>query len=106
LLLPSQWLENHPLTLEYALKLSVPVLVSQVPSLSHLLGHEGIHWVRDYRNPYAWTAAMQGMLRRAGRPRPALRELRVAADVSNKCFSEFVTKLENAYAAASGLVNV
>ncbi|MFJ2864976.1 glycosyltransferase [Kitasatospora sp. NPDC087314] len=59
LLVPSQWWENHPLVAHEARALGVPVWSSAVPSMRHLADDPGIHLVEDYRDPAAWTRAIE-----------------------------------------------
>ncbi|MFD9687288.1 glycosyltransferase [Kitasatospora sp. NPDC059088] len=63
LLVPSQWWENHPLVAHEARALGVPVWSSAVPSMHHLAGDPGIHLVGDYRDPAAWTRAIDAASR-------------------------------------------
>ncbi|WP_371517315.1 glycosyltransferase [Kitasatospora sp. NBC_01300] len=58
LLVPSQWWENHPLVAYEARALGVPVWSSAVPSMHHLADDPSVHLVEDYRDPVAWTRAI------------------------------------------------
>lgn len=63
LLLPSQWLENHPLVLTYARALGLPVLCSRLPSLQHLSGDEGLYFARP-DDPDDWFLQMRAIANR------------------------------------------
>jgi glycosyltransferase involved in cell wall biosynthesis len=58
LLIPSIWLENHPMVLTYALELRISVLCSDLPSLRHLRGTPNLHFVQ-VGNVTAWRDAME-----------------------------------------------
>jgi glycosyltransferase involved in cell wall biosynthesis len=61
LIIPSQWPENHPVVLDYALAVGTTVMCSAVPSLGHLRGPQ-IHHVQDYAHPGAWASEIQRFL--------------------------------------------
>ena len=58
LIVPSQWYENHPLVIHYALALGVPVVCSALPSLRHLSALGDVQYVSPYDDLSAWTAAL------------------------------------------------
>lgn len=58
LLIPSCWMENHPVVLDYALALNIPVLCSGVESLTHL-DDPFIGFVKDYYSTQAWSQSMK-----------------------------------------------
>ncbi|MFJ2777557.1 glycosyltransferase [Kitasatospora sp. NPDC087315] len=58
LLVPSLWWENHPLVAHEARALGVPVWSSAVPSMHHLTDDPDVHLVKEYRDPVAWTRAI------------------------------------------------
>jgi glycosyltransferase involved in cell wall biosynthesis len=65
LIVPSQWNENHPMVMDYALALGVLVLCSSVPSLQHLKFEPGILFVDKYWDVNAWTAAFSRLSKRS-----------------------------------------
>ena len=65
LFVPSLWAENHPMVMEYALALGVPVFCSSLPSLQHLLGRPGVNAVIGYSEPLAWLRALDSAARTA-----------------------------------------
>jgi glycosyltransferase involved in cell wall biosynthesis len=60
LLLPSLWLENHPLMLTYALALGIPVLCSRLPSLEHLSAEERLYFAHP-NDPDDWFNQMRAI---------------------------------------------
>ncbi|MFJ8476492.1 glycosyltransferase [Kitasatospora sp. NPDC094011] len=72
LLVPSQWWENHPLVAHEARALGVPVWSSAVPSMRHLADEPGLHLVQDYRDPAAWTRALDAASRHQAPRVPSL----------------------------------
>lgn len=64
LLIPSLWLENHPLVLTYGLSFNKFVLCSEVPSLIHLKDYEKLLFVNDYESSDAWCMAMKNIIKR------------------------------------------
>lgn len=61
LLIPSVWLENHPVVLEYACVYQLKVLCSQVPSLMHLKNRK-INFIENYQSPQAWKRGMMEVI--------------------------------------------
>jgi glycosyltransferase involved in cell wall biosynthesis len=64
LIVPSQWDENHPMVLQYALALGLPVLCSSVASLAHLAGQPGLRFVDRYWDTTAWVEAFEDFANR------------------------------------------
>jgi radical SAM protein with 4Fe4S-binding SPASM domain len=95
LLVPSLWLENHPLVVTYAQVLGVPLIVSDVPSMRHLEG-EGIHFAAR-GDVSAWIAAMQAAIETHA-PAPRSRE---AVARQNALFAADIDRLETAYLQAA-----
>jgi len=81
LVVPSQWEDNHPMVMQYALALGVPVLCSGVASLMHLAGQDGLFTVDRYWDVARWTSAFEGLISQSQIPFPdRLAETRRAYD--------------------------
>ena len=89
ILVPSLWLENHPLVISYARYFGIPIICSNVASMSHLTENCGVHFA-ELGNPIAWTEAMNGIMRSQYQPK--------ALDhIIETEFEDFVTDLANEY---------
>ena len=53
IVIPSQWLENYPTIMSYALAWDCPLIISGVPSLKEFSSENTII-IEDYANPEAW----------------------------------------------------
>jgi len=93
LIIPSIWLENHPLVLTYALSLGVPVLCSRVPSLWHLRHKKGIHFV-EMGDQALWLKAMRRMTQNSKTQSFHLSE---CLSTMREEFDKFVSRLERVY---------
>ena len=60
LLVPSLWLENHPMVLTYARALGIPVIASSVASLLHLADDPGIYFAEP-DDPDSWATSMESI---------------------------------------------
>lgn len=89
LLIPSLWLENHPLVISYALFFRTAILCSRVASLDHLAGQRGLHFAEAGNSP-AWANAMREIMREYPLHQP------LDSYVESE-FDTFVTDLEGAY---------
>lgn len=64
LLIPSLWLENHPLVLTYAFSFNIKVICSDVDSLKYLKNEPNIFYVKNYKDPEAWAEMMIYIIKR------------------------------------------
>jgi glycosyltransferase involved in cell wall biosynthesis len=62
LAVPSQWYENHPIVVHYAMAVGVPVLCSDVPSMRHLARLGDIRAVAPPAEPSAWAGAVEKLM--------------------------------------------
>jgi glycosyltransferase involved in cell wall biosynthesis len=91
LLIPSLWLENHPIVAHEALALGTPVCCSAVASMKHLAHVPGLHLVEDFSQATAWGAVIDQLSHTpTQRPRPTFAALLLA-------FEDFVDETVGVY---------
>ena len=95
LLIPSLWLENHPIVAHEALALGTPVCCSAVASMEHLAEVPGVHLVEDFTQAAAWGAAIEQFSNaQTQRPRPTFA-------VFQQAFEDFVDETVGVYTKAA-----
>ncbi|WP_213451193.1 glycosyltransferase [Rhizomonospora bruguierae] len=90
LVVPSQWDENHPMVMHYAMALGVPVLCSAVPSLTHLTGVADVRPVEEYHDPASWGMAFDELMGDPGAAIDRTAEFR-------KAYSDLVESIADTY---------
>lgn len=93
LIVPSQWYENHPLVIHYALALGVPVVCSALPSLRHLAALGELQYVAPYDDLSTWTAALDELFGTLPAPR------RNRSEEFARGFEDLVDEIEAVYRA-------
>lgn len=96
LVVPSQWEENHPMVMQYAMAVGVPVLASGVASLAHLSEHKGVRFVEGYDEVAAWIRAFDGLLDQPSRP------TRGQSEQFHRSYEEFLDTTIDVYRKAVG----
>jgi glycosyltransferase involved in cell wall biosynthesis len=95
LVVPSQWDENHPMVMQYAMAVGVPVLCSAVASLAHLAARPGVHLVEGYHDAAAWVHAIDDLASRP--PHPTIDPTAPA----RRAYAEFVDTTVDVYRKAT-----
>ncbi|MFD0580832.1 glycosyltransferase [Dactylosporangium darangshiense] len=90
LVVPSQWDENHPMVMHYAMALGVPVVCSAVPSLTHLTDVADVRLVEKHHDPASWTRAFDELMSDPGAGIDRTAEFR-------KAYSDFVKAIADTY---------
>lgn len=93
LLVPSLWLENHPMVLTYALGSGAAVLCSDLPSLRHLRGTPDLFFA-----PPGNVAAWRQEMLRVG----AATDRRLPAPTRLPSFEALMTAIESSYRSTFG----
>jgi hypothetical protein len=111
LVVPSQWDENHPMVLQYAMAVGVPVLCSAVASLAHLAAQPGVHLVEGYHDAAAWVRAVDDLASRPPRPAtdptaPVRRDYEEFVDTTVDVYRKAVDRRRGPSAPAIGLLDI
>lgn len=97
LLFPSEWYEGQPMTLLEALAAALPVVVSDLGSMTEMIADLGPDWLIPPGDPAAWAAAIAGLDDPAAVDRASV----IARRMYDETYSEErgIANLEAAYRA-------